>query len=368
MPKIIFLTDHHVDIYKWRKELIFKLLEKEYEVVLALPYGEMIDNLTERGCKFVDVKIDRRGKNIFKDLILLKKYVSVLRSEKPDCVLTYGTKPNIYGGMVCRLLGVNYIENINGLGSAVGEKEGLITRLMIFLYKRAIKKANCVFYQNTYNKAYFDEHKIFKGKNRLIPGSGVNVDEYVALPFPKENPCVFTFIARIMKEKGIDEFLGAAKILKGKYLENVQFNVLGECEEDYKKILADYQSDGIIVYHGMQKEVKKFIEKSHCIVMPSYYGEGMSNSLLESASSARAVITTGMPGCGEIVDNAVTGFVVDKKNIADLSEKMECFLKMENSKREEMGAAGRQKMISQFDRNIVVGSYLEEIELLHENS
>lgn len=350
-----------MDVYNWRRELIQALLARGCRVHLALPWGEMLDPLIAGGCDFTDIQIDRRGKNPFKDLKLIFRYIQLLRKEKPDYVLTYGTKPNIYGGLVCRMLHISCLENINGLGSGIAKGKGLMEKMIQRLIKSASKRAKCVFFQNASDRAYCLKNRIVTGYNRLIPGSGVNLSFFGVLPFPGESPVVFTFIARIMQEKGIDEFLAAAKNLRETLGNAVEFCVLGFCEEAYESRLKEYEDKGYIRYFGMQKDVRPFIEKSHCIVMPSYYGEGMSNSLLESAASGRAIVTTGLPGCAEIVDDGVTGFVVEPKNADSLIRVLNRFLSMNNEDRRAMGLAGRQKMEREFDRNIVVNAYLEEL-------
>ncbi len=360
-PTVLILTDHHVDIYNWRRELIERLIGKGYRVILALPYGEKVDLLVQMGCEFHDVKINRRGKNPVQDLLLTRRFLSIIGRTRPGVVLTYGTKPNIYGGLACRIKRVPYIENLNGLGSGIREDKEVVERLVEFLYKVALKKARCVFFQNASDQAYCTEHAIVSTRNVLIPGSGVNLSYYQPLAFVKEWPVVFMYIARIMKEKGIDEYLTAARCLKQKYGDRVRFHVLGFCEEDYEAELKDLHDAGVIVYDGMQSDIRPFLAQAHCVVMPSYYGEGMSNTLLESAASARPVITTDLPGCGETVSDGVSGMVVKAKDAEDLIAVMEKFLAISFDEMEEMGRNGRRKMEQSFDRNIVVDAYLEQI-------
>ena len=348
-------------MYNWRRELIERLIKEKFEVHLALPYGNRIEDLKALGCKYTDISIDRRGKNIYKDLKLIFSYLSLIKRYHPDIVLTYGTKPNIYGGMVCRLSGTPYIENINGLGSGITSDINVFELFMQYLYKISVKNSKCTFFQNKSDRHYCLEHNIVSGYNDLLPGSGVNLEYFNVLDYPEDEPIVFTYIARIMKEKGIDEFLEAAEYFCDNYPDKAIFNVLGFCEESYELRLKELQDAKIVNYYGMQDDVRPYILKSHCIVMPSFYGEGMSNVLLESAACGRPIITTDLPGCGETLEDGVTGFVVKPQSAESLINVLKKFMSLSNDKRKAMGLAGRKKMETEFNRQIVVEKYMEQI-------
>lgn len=355
--KIMILVNHDIVIYNFRRELVEKLLDSGYEVIISSPYGERIDALVEMGCKYIPVSISRHGTNIIEDFKLLKYYVSIIRKYKPDVVLTYTIKPNIYGGLACRWLNVPYIANITGLGKAV-ENRGIMQRFTILLYKIAFKKINCIFFQNEENMKFFIDHKISKRKHRLLPGSGVNLDHFQYMEYPSDETINFIFISRIMKEKGIDHYLEAAKAVKQKYPKST-FHIIGFCEEDYEDKLNTYSD--FVKYHGMQKDVRDFLRWTHCTIHPSYYPEGMSNVLLESAASGRPVITTDRSGCREVVDHTINGFLVEPKSTDDLVEKIEKFIHLSFSEKKQMGLMGRKKVEKYFDRKIVVSAYIDEI-------
>ncbi|PKJ54370.1 glycosyltransferase family 4 protein [Bacillus sp. SN10] len=359
MKKILILANNDVGLYKFRKELIEDLVKK-YKVYLSLPYGDFIPALEELGCQFIDTPISRRGTNPITDLNLLLNYRRIIKEVQPDVVLTYTIKPNVYGGMACKMSGVPYIVNITGLGSAV-ENGGLMQRFTLSLYKSALKKVNCVFFQNKENEEFFVENKVISGNHRLIPGSGVNLDYYPVLEYPSDTSVNFLFIARVMKEKGIEQYLDAAEYIKEKYPQTA-FHILGFCEQDYEGRLREMQDKGIIKYHGMQSDVREFHKTSHCTIHPTYYPEGMSNVLLESAACGRPVITTNRSGCREIVDNGVNGYIIEQQNSKDLIEKIEEFLSLDYEDKKRMGILGRNKVEKEFNRRIVVDSYLEEIE------
>ncbi|MEF2093906.1 glycosyltransferase family 4 protein [Bacillus sp. CFBP9009] len=358
MAKILILANNDVGLYKFRKELI-KELVKENEVYISLPNGEFISELIELGCKFIDTAINRRGTNPITDLKLILNYRRIIKDIKPDLVLTYTIKPNVYGGLACRMSGITSIANITGLGSAV-ENGGILQKITLFLYKVSLKKAKCVFFQNKENEEFILKKKIISGNHRLIPGSGVNLDYYSLLDYPSDKTINFLFIARVMKEKGIDQYLEAADYIRGKY-PNTVFHILGFCEDAYEDKLKEMQAKGIIKYHGMQSDVREYHKISHCTIHPTYYPEGMSNVLLESAACGRPVITTDRAGCREIVDNGVNGYVIKQQDTQDLIEKIEKFIDLVQKDKIQMGLAGRTKAEKEFNRQIVVDAYKEEI-------
>lgn len=361
MGKILILANNDIGLYKFRKELIEELL-KDSQVFISLPKGEFVKELVNLGCVFIETNISRRGTNPSTDLRLMFEYKKILNRVKPDVVLSYTIKPNVYGGMMCRLTKTSYIANITGLGTAV-ENGGVLQSITIFLYKLALKNASCVFFQNKENAEFINSKGIIKGNQKIIPGSGVNLDHYEVFDYPDDNVINFLFISRVMKQKGIDQFIDAAKYIREKY-PNTRFHILGFCEESYEEKLKGLHEKGIIVYHGMQSDVRKFHQISHCTVHPTYYPEGMSNVLLESAACGRPIITTNRSGCKEIVDDGINGYVVEQQNSRDLIEKVEKFLALTSEEKRQMGLIGRAKVEREFDRQIVINEYIEVIRTL----
>ncbi|SEN29562.1 galacturonosyltransferase [Terribacillus saccharophilus] len=359
---IVILSNHHAYTYNFRKEIIDRFLKLEYKIYLVLPYGERVEQLKEMGCEFIDLPLDRRGMNPLTDLKLLVSYFKMLGRIRPDAVLSYTVKPNIYGGIASRLKGIPFFPNVTGLGSAV-EKSGIIQKLLVSMYRFSSKNTRCIFFQNQENKLFFDNQSIPINRYRIIPGSGVNVQHFNALPYPSDNIVQFVFISRIMKEKGIEQYVEAATYIRKKY-KNTRFHVLGFCEEDYEKKLEELQSKDIIYYHGMQSDVRRFLKDAHCTIHPTYYPEGMSNVLLESAASARPIITTDRAGCREVVDDNVNGYIIKQENTKDLINKIERFLKLSYEEKKNMGLNGRRKMEEEFNREIVVEAYINEIKRL----
>lgn len=358
--KVLVLSNSDKGLYNFRKELLEKLLEKNYQIYISVPNGERIEDFKNLGCEYIETSLERRSTNIIKDFKLMKFYNKLIKSIKPDVVLTYTIKPNIYGGIACKKNNVPYIANITGLGTAL-ENKGLMQKILIFLYKIAFKKVRCCFIQNEENLKFVKEHINTTDKYKLIPGSGVNLKKYTFLDYPNENENIkFLFMSRIMKEKGIEQYLETAKYIKNKYT-NVEFHVLGACEEAYREKLEKMQEENTIIYHGMQKNVQPYINECWCLIHPSYYPEGMSNVLQEASASGRPVITTNRSGCREVVDDEKSGFIVPIKDTEKLIEKVEKFINLEYTQKKEMGLNARKKVEKEFDRNIVIKEYVQEI-------
>ena len=362
--KVLVLANDTTYAFNLRDELLERLVSDGNEVVVASQPLLYQDELKGMGCRLIDIETNRHGKNPLSDLGLLSKFKKLLKAEKPDMVLTYNIKPNVYGGMACKSLKIRYIPNITGLGTAV-EYPGMMQKLTTRLYKSGVAGASCIMFQNDENQAFFAEHKMLKQgvRTRLLPGSGVNLNKHKAMPYPENSDTInFLFIARVLKEKGIDLYLNSAKRIYEKH-KNVVFHICGLCDdESYLGLLKEAEKSGYIKYHGQQKDMIPFFEMAHCIVHPSYYPEGMSNVLLEAAAHCRPIIATDRSGCRETVDDKKSGFIVPIKDEEALVNALDAFLAMPYDQKRDMGLAGRAKIEKEFDRQFVVGAYLEEIE------
>ncbi|WP_419881723.1 glycosyltransferase family 4 protein [Peribacillus sp. B-H-3] len=359
--KILVLANFGMGLYNFRKELLEELIKENNEVYISLPDDEYVSKLEKIGCKFVDTHLERRGTNPVKDFKLLLDYIRIIKRIKPDVVLTYTIKPNVYGGIACAITKTPYITNITGLGTSV-ENKGVIQKITLMLYKLGLKKASCVFFQNRTNRMFFKDNRIVESKTRLIPGSGVNLEQHKYEEYPMSDEVVqFLFIGRIMKAKGIEELLEAAKLVKAKY-PNIQFHLIGGSEENYNEKLDELERQDVIKYHGQQDDVHSFIKKSHAIILPSYH-EGLANVLLESASSGRPVLASRVPGCVETFEDGVTGFDFEVREVESLVKAVLRFINLPYEQKREMGMAGRRKMENEFDRNIVIKAYMDEIRM-----
>jgi galacturonosyltransferase len=367
-PLIALLTNDFDDIYCFRKELIEGLVAEGYDMLISCPKGEKMDLMQHVSYIYDDPVIDRRGTNIKADLKLFLHYRRLFKTHRPDVVLTYTAKPNVYASIAARTLKIPYINNVTGFGSVL-KKTGLMRAFIMGLFKFAYRGASCIMFQNATNMQMALEQKMVKGEYRLIPGSGVALERYPLQPYPDGGDgctgekIVFNYIGRILHEKGVDDYMEAAKRIRAKYPQT-EFNMLGfieSTESHYKQILQQQEQLGNVIYHGSQKDVRPFIAKAHAIIHPSTYGEGMSNVLLENAASGRYIITTDNPGCRETVVDGVTGQIYHGGDVDALVEKIEAFLAMPNERRKEMGHAGRAHVSANFSRAIVVQAYKEKI-------
>lgn len=358
--KIMILANNDAGLYKFRKELLETLL-KQHQVVICLPDGEYISDLVQMGCQFIDCSLlERRGMNPAKEIQLIRFYKDLLKKEQPDLVFTYTIKPNVYGGMICGKLGIPYAANITGLGTAV-ENDGLMQKITLTLYKIGLKKAKMVFFQNEENKKFMVERQVVKGAYTQLPGSGVNLEHYQVLPYPESETVDFVFIARVMKEKGIDNYLEAAQKIRENYPET-RFHICGFCEDDYSDRLQKLQEKGIIQYHGMVRDMTEIYQRISCTVHPTYYPEGLSNVLLESSASGRPIITTDRAGCREVIDDGVNGYICKQNDSEDLIRQIEKFMRLSREERKAMGLAGRRKVEKEFNRQIVIDQYLKVVQ------
>lgn len=361
LRRIVILSNDHEYTYNLRKELIQELINNNYKVYLVLPYGKKVDSLQKMGCEFINVPLDKRGVNPFTDLKLIRKYYKIIKKIQPHLVLSYTIKPNIYGGLVCRMRKVPHYPNITGLGSSI-EKEGAVREIVIKLYQLGLNKSRTIFFQNEINKNYFIE-KVFEPKRyRLITGSGINLEEYQYKGYPINNKEInLLFVGRIMVEKGVLELLHAIKYFKNKPYK-INFHVVGSIEEkELENRLRAFDDKNKLRYHGYQSDTSSFLKVSHAIILPSYH-EGMSNVLLEAAASGRPILASNIPGCLETFDEGITGFGFEAKSTESLIEAIEKFIELPYEEKEKMGVLGRQKMENEFDRQQVVDAYMEEIE------
>lgn len=357
--KVLFLVNHDVVIYNFRLEIVERLIADGYEVFISSPYGERIDDLKRLGCHYCEIEVERHGMNPIHEIELLQSYKRLMAAVKPDIVLGFTIKPNIYGAMVAAKRNIPFVANVTGLGMAV-ENPGMTQKAMIALYKFAFRKIQRVFFQNTENRQFFIDNNIAISKHKLLPGSGVNLDRFNVKEYPENSVIRFAFISRIMKEKGIDQYLDVAKAIKQKY-SNTEFHICGFCEAEYEGKLEEYNNNGTVIYHGMIRDVAEFLSDIHCVIHPTYYPEGLSNVLLEASASGRPIITTDRSGCREVIDDGVNGYMIPQKDSKALISAVDKFMQLSYEEKKIMGIAGRHKVEKQFDRQIVVEAYMKEI-------
>lgn len=356
---ILVLTNSISGLYNFRKEVMAAIIDAGYQIFISEPDNNLKAGYFESiGCKIIKTKFNRRGINPFADIKLLLSYLQLIIQIRPVAVLTYTIKPNIYGGIVCRLTSSKQLANITGLGDAI-ENDGWLRKLSMFLYKFGISKAKRVFFQNQTNLDFFVNEGLEEYKTTLLPGSGVNLEFHKVQPYPENGIIKFLYITRLIKDKGVEEFFKMAEFIKKKFPET-EFYILGNSDGLYQNRLNSLVKEGVVKYLGNVADIRPYLGKVHCTIMPSYH-EGMSNVNLESAANGRPVITTNVSGCRETVDNGVTGLLVEAKNADDLINKVEEFINLSYDRKVAMGIAARRKMEYEFDRNIVIQAYLHEL-------
>lgn len=357
--KVLALTNSTGGLYNFRRELIEKMIKAGYLFFVSTPIDRKVDGLRELGCQIIETPFERRSINPIKDYTLLLKYNKIIRENKPDNVITYTIKPNIYGGIICRLRKIPYESNITGLGTAF-EHNGIIKNIVTKLYKMALKNAKVVFFENKENLDIFlSEHIITKEQAVLLPGAGVNLKRYIVTEYPKHDEIVFLFMGRIMREKGVDELLSSMRLLIQDGI-RCKLIMLGGFDENYETIIQEAEKEGWLFYYGYQNDVRPYIQECDCFVLPSWH-EGMANTNLECAASGRPIITSNISGCKEAVIDSVSGFLCNPRDINSLYIKMKQFCMLNYSERKNMGIQGRQLMEKIFDKEKVVEKTISEI-------
>lgn len=356
--KILVITNHSYMLYRFRKELI-QVLMQEHEVILSMPFVGHEEDFQAMGLRCINTDVDRRGINPKTDLKLLREYCRMLKQESPDMVITYSIKPNIYAGLACSMAGIPFCTNVQGLGTAF-QRKGL-ARFVTILYKTALRKAKTVFFENEGNaQEFLDRGIVPKEKITLLPGAGINLEEYPRVPYPEHDVVHFLYLGRIMREKGIDELFDAVKRLHAELGDKVRLDLVGFFDDDYEAEVNQLVADGIAVFHGFQTDPRPYYAAADCVVLPSYH-EGMSNVLLEAAATGRPVITSNIHGCKEAVDEEETGLLCNVKDADSLYEQMRRMAELSREAREAMGCAAHAKMEREFEKDLVVGKTIQAI-------
>lgn len=362
----MILANGTICLYRFRKELITALTEYKQVYVSAMDDG-FSEELKSLGVSYIETPISRRNANPFQDLVLLCRYLIMMYKIKPDTVLTYTIKPNIYGNFAARLCGIPVISTISGLGDGF-LNQGIIGLIVKFLYILAFRGVSSVVFQNEEDERIMRQAGII-GNHRvvLVPGSGVNLKEHNLMDYPVDSKVSFLYIGRIMHTKGIYELIEAARRLKSEKTYEFSVNLMGfNNEEEIEKVVQQAEKEEIISNIGFQKDIVPFIEEAHCVVLPSYR-EGMSNALLEAAASGRTLIASDVSGCREVVEDGVNGFLCTPKDADSLYDCMKRFLGLSQDQRVKMGLASRRKMEERFNRDIVVNTMVDEIFSLEVN-
>jgi len=352
------------NIFNFRLGLLKALQEEGYKIVAIAPRDEYTEKLEALGFEYHNIDINNKGTNPLEDAKLVFAFYKLYKKIAPDVILQYTIKPNIYGSMAAGMLGIPVISNISGLGT-VFLNDSLSSKVARFLYKVALKVPKKVFYQNAHDRELFVQSNLVKAeKTELLPGSGIDIEKYKPLKEKQENNNTlrFLFIARLVKDKGLVEYVEAAKQITRS---STEFAILGAFYPGNPTAIKEnemqkWEREGAIKYIGTSDDVMSVISEYDCIVLPSYR-EGLSRVLLEAASMAKPIITTSVPGCKEVVDDGVNGYLCEVKDADSLAEQMRKMLKLTYEERSEMGRRGREKVVKEFNEKIVIKKYEETI-------
>ncbi len=354
-------------LHNFRSSLITKLIDNGHEVIAIAPHDESASLLPKLGCQYLPMIIDNSGKNPFRDLLLLWRCLSLFRREKVDVVLTYTSKPNIFGSLAARLSKVATVNNISGLG-AIFIGNGRLVWLVKMLYRISLTQSEKVFFQNRDDKNLFLYERLVDPEQvSLLPGSGVNVQRFYFSPLrTARGKFRFLLVARMLWDKGVGEFVEAARILIQKH--KVEFFLLGSSDAlnpaaiPHAKI-EQWVEEGVIQYTAQVEDVRPHLIQADCVVLPSYR-EGAPRSLMEAAAMGRPIITTDTVGCRDVVIDNETGLLCRVRDAVDLSEKLETMLLLPEDQRAEMGRKARERVEKVFDETIVLDSYMSVIATL----
>lgn len=358
---VLFLSNHFITLYAFRRELIERLVGLGHRVVLSMPADDQNIFFQNMGCEIIETPMSRRGLNPAEDLKLLARYRRIMREVKPDVIFSYTAKPNIYGSMASTALGLRQVCNITGRGSALARENALAVTVRA-LYRASVRDSYKVFFQNDDDRDYFLRHKLIRDNWALLPGSGVNLEQHALTPMPDDGEIRFLYVGRIMAVKGIDQFLDCAVAVRRRRPET-RFYLAGFVEqEELKRKLDEYEAGGYIEYLGFQKYIDPWIRRCHCTILPSLGGEGVPNAVLESAATGRPCIVSNVPGSRDAVTDGVTGYLFQPGSSVELIDRVERFLALSREEREQMGLAGHEKVAREFDRELVIRRYLDEVD------
>lgn len=365
--KIAIVLNTSWNIYNFRMGLINSILENGHDITAIAPRDEYTPHLVEAGCSYEEVTMDSRGANAIKDFGLIIELLGIYRRIKPDVILHYTIKPNIYGTLAASILRIPAVNNVCGLGTAFLNK-GLVSKIAIGMYKLAFKFPKLIYFQNDDDKRFFEENNIIKNNaTQVLPGSGINLSHFKPAPEVANKKFTFLLISRLIHDKGIIEYIDAVRYLKEKGID-ANFQILGNKDTEHRRgisedIINSWIESNVVEYLGSTDDVRPFINKADCVVLPSYR-EGTPKSLLEAASSAKPIVATNVAGCTNIVQDNVNGLLCNVKDVKDLADKLEAMTNMPKSRLEKMGKESRKIVEERFDEQIVIKSYLNTISSL----
>ena len=365
MTRIVISANTSWYLFNFRKGTIQALLEKGCDVIAVAPVDPYSEKLRELGCHFEPLYMDRGSTNPIKDMRTTWHYYQIFLRLKPDLVFNFTPKVNIYSTLAAQFVKAKVVNNIAGLGSLF-VSHSLASRIAKLLYRISQPLADFVFFQNEEDRKLFLDAGIVKQQfTDRLPGSGVDLSRFVVTPAPDDGSVRFILVARMLREKGVELYVEAARQLHQQY-PNLEFNLLGFIDEDNpsgisRTQIEQWQNDGTINYLGTTDDVTKVLANQDCVVLPSYYREGVPKSLLEAAAMGKPIVTTDNVGCRETVDNGLSGFLCTPNDLLSLKNALDKIITMTHAQRKKFGCTGRIKIENEFDENIIIKAYLSQL-------
>lgn len=362
---VVIAANSAWNILNFRKALIVALRDAGWQVVALAPPDSSVAGIETLGARFEPIAVDSSGTSVRRDARLIADYWRALRRLQPQAFLGFTIKPNIYGSLAARALGIRVVNNISGLGTAFLDS-GLLNRLVSGLYRLALGGSHRIFFQNPHDRALFIARRLASASQAvLIPGSGIDLDYFAPAPMRPEGAAFrFLFVGRLLRDKGLVEYAGAARLLRPAW-PDVEFAILGFAGSDNRSAVPiaeveRWQDEGLVIYLGDTDDVRPFIAESDCVVLPSYR-EGLPRTLLEAAAMARPMIATDVPGCSDLVADGDTGLLCEPRSAAALAAAMDSLLRLGRSERQAMGLRARAMVERDFGQERVVDAYLEAL-------
>lgn len=356
---IVLTVNAAWNIWNFRRALVAALLAEDHQVTILAPEDDSVAQLRSLGAGFRPLAISAKGLNPLEAPGLYRAYGAAFRALRPDCVLGFTIKPNLFGAMAARAQHIPFIPNVTGLGTAF-LSGGLLQFVAERLYIRAFRGLPVVFFQNADDRDLFAARGLVTpAQARLLPGSGIDTDHFAPAPLP-DGPPVFLMIARLLRDKGVREYVDAARAIRATHPQ-AEFRLLGAVGAANRSAIGRAELDGwcregIITYLGTAPDVRPAIAEAHCVVLPSYR-EGAPRTLIEAAAMARPLITCDVPGCRAVVEDGRTGLLCAPRDADALAAAFMRFLALPAAEQAAMGAAGRAKMVAQYDQRHVIAAY-----------
>lgn len=351
----------------FRRAILEMLLADKHRVTILAPFDESVPKLEALGCRFIHLDMNLTSLNPLQGFGLRRQFIRVFRQERPDIVLSYTIKNNIFGALAAKSYGVPFIPNVSGLGTAFLSGH-VVANSVSRLNRWAFAPLPVVFFQNSEDRdAFLAKRIVREAQTQILPGSGIDLRRFAPTSDPPSGDLVFLMIARLLRDKGVQEFADAARIVR-RAVPRARFQLIGATNAANRTAITAetvqaWQDEGILDYIGEVDDVRPYITSAHCVVLPSYR-EGAPRTLLEASAMARPVIATDVPGCRAVVDRDKTGLLCQVRSAESLAEACQSFLDMPLEARHQMGLLGRKKMEAEFDQALVITAYREAIQTL----